>query len=1298
MLISIHDHTLKRVGFLSNDDSETPDFKDDNFHRYLAQGTSTFDFTVNKIKNGVVQDYVQLLNERAYFSFQYEGEDFLFDSVIVEEDDDKITFNCLSLNLEMRNEEVKALKNTVSHNIKWYFDQLGLINFSKISLGINQVENDTRVINYDSEDTKLARLISVIQNFDGEFEFVTKLKRDGTLDNITLNIYKKNDGGDVQGVGQNRNDVLLSFGENVTGVNRKVEKSQIFNSLYVTGKDGLNWKTSAWSVTNSEGQEEFYKRAGESYAKAPLSAQMFPSQLQSSSGDIFTNKNESTEYTTVNAMWGYALSQLKQYAYPLVTYEVTATSNLTVSSTGDSMPLHIGDTVRIQDKNFIDSDGNVGLFLSARVSELEISFTNPTSNKIMFSNYIKLKSEVSDDLTARMQEIINANTPYRPDITSTNGLQFKNGTGTTTLGAHIYFGSDDKETIADSYEWSKDGTVVANAQNITVDASGVANKAVYSFKATVAGKVVANQSVTITNVDDGTNGRSVTNVSQKWRLTTTTATPTQAWSDAGWLTTQPTTTATNKYLWSITRTTFNLAPLTQDVIEQKAVYGDKGDDGIAGKDGVGLKTTVITYAISTSGTTAPTTGWTSSVPSLVKGQYLWTKTVWTYTDNSTETGYSVTYISKDGNSGTDGIAGKDGVGIKTTTITYASHTNGTTAPTTGYTTTVPSVPAGQFLWTKTVWAYTDNTSETGYSVAMMGVKGDQGIPGPKGADGKTQYTHIAYANSADGVTNFSTSDSNRTYIGMYVDFNINDSTTPSDYSWTLVKGADGTQGTPGKPGTDGKTPYFHTAWSYSADGTDGFTTVYPNLNLLKGTRTPKSITGNNTVNQGALLYSFNNNSTLNNQGFSINDTVTLEFDWSATNPASGSFILQWQGMPWGFNVPTINLSSTNGSGHVIHTFNIRAVEIASTAVATGIGYRLNNIPTNTVITFSNTIIRKTKSSQPWMPSSTEVTTADWPRYIGQYTDFTQADSTNPSDYTWSLIRGNDGAAGQDGKNGTNGKDGDPGKIVSVTEPTTRFKGLTWKYSGTTDLTASDGTVIKPNTEYYFNGKNWIINFLSANNIDANSITAEKINGTDLEVTNGKFTDGVIETSWKNGTIAGSTNIENDHLIITRTDSSVNTTNSIGLDSTQGLIMVYTENSTGRTISVGTNFQGMFLTDSTGISASISPAGVKLSSDVNWTQIGNIGGRRAEWKRENNRVTMNIHGGNGDGFPVITSGGTLLGILPTNARPPSDISMPATAQGAGATAQISINSTGEVRCYRWGGDSVYFGAYISYYVE
>ncbi|NHI69015.1 phage tail protein [Lactococcus garvieae] len=507
MLISIHDQTLQRVAFLSNENPLTPDFKNDTFHPYLAQGAATFDFTVNKRKNGVLQDYMQHLNEHAYFSFQYEGEDFLFDSVIVEENDDEVTFNCLTLNLEMRNEEVKKLENSTSHNIQWYFDKMGLINFAQIKLGKNEVADYTRVINYDAEDTKLSRLISVIQNFDGEFEFVTTLKRDGSLDNITLNIYKKNDGADIQGVGQNRNDVILTFGENVTGVSRKTDKSQIFNGLYVTGKDGLDWKDKAWSVKNAEGVEEFYKRAGEEHAKAPLSAQMFPAQIQSETGDIWTVRSKETEYTSVEAMWGYALSELRKNAYPLVEYEVQATSSVTVSSMGDGTPLHIGDTVRIQDMNFMDSNGDVGLFLSARVSELEISFTNPTNNKITFSNYIKLKSEVSDDLLDRMQSIIDQNTPYRSEIMTTNGIQFKNGTGSTELSAHIFKGADAVETVADAYTWFRDGTPMAQTQAITVSAASVPEKAVYSYEAKKNGAVVGTASVTITNVNDGEPGK-----------------------------------------------------------------------------------------------------------------------------------------------------------------------------------------------------------------------------------------------------------------------------------------------------------------------------------------------------------------------------------------------------------------------------------------------------------------------------------------------------------------------------------------------------------------------------------------------------------------------------------------------------------------------------------------------------------------------------------------------------------------------------------------------------------------------
>ncbi|RNE29933.1 phage tail protein [Lacticaseibacillus paracasei] len=154
--------------------------------------------------------------------------------------------------------------------------------------------------------------------------------------------------------------------------------------------------------------------------------------------------------------------------------------------------------------------------------------------------------------------------------------------------------------------------------------------------------------------------------------------------------------------------------------------GDSGADGLPGKDGVGLATTTVTYQASTSGTTVPSGTWSTSVPSVSKGQYLWTRTVWMYTDKSSEVGYSVAYVAKDGNSGKDGIAGKDGVGIKSTVIEYAVSSSGVAKPSTGWSASIPDVAAGQYLWTRTTWSYTDGTIETGYSVAQAGKNGERG--------------------------------------------------------------------------------------------------------------------------------------------------------------------------------------------------------------------------------------------------------------------------------------------------------------------------------------------------------------------------------------------------------------------------------------------------------------------------------------------------------------------------------------------------------------------------------------------
>ena len=173
-------------------------------------------------------------------------------------------------------------------------------------------------------------------------------------------------------------------------------------------------------------------------------------------------------------------------------------------------------------------------------------------------------------------------------------------------------------------------------------------------------------------------------------------------------------------------------------------------DGDTGQDGVGISSTVITYQIGSSDTVAPTGTWTTGVPLLIKGQYLWTKTVWNYSDNTSETGYTVSYIANDGNSGEDGLPGKDGVGIVSTTVTYQIGNSGTTAPTGPWSSSVPTAVPGSYLWTKTVWGYSDNTSETGYSVSKYGERGNTGptLRGPQSwSDCAVGYAFQAGGNS-----------------------------------------------------------------------------------------------------------------------------------------------------------------------------------------------------------------------------------------------------------------------------------------------------------------------------------------------------------------------------------------------------------------------------------------------------------------------------------------------------------------------------------------------------------------------
>lgn len=165
--------------------------------------------------------------------------------------------------------------------------------------------------------------------------------------------------------------------------------------------------------------------------------------------------------------------------------------------------------------------------------------------------------------------------------------------------------------------------------------------------------------------------------------------------------------------------------------------------GANGSDGKGIKSTVVTYVASSSGTSIPASGWGPTIPSVSEGQYLWTKTTTTYTDNSTTDSYSV------GRMGTNGTNGSNGKGIVSTTITYQASTSGTTVPTGTWSASIPSVAAGQFLWTRTVTTYTEGDPTTSYSVGMMGEKGATGEAGADAITLKiTSSNGVIFKNSA----------------------------------------------------------------------------------------------------------------------------------------------------------------------------------------------------------------------------------------------------------------------------------------------------------------------------------------------------------------------------------------------------------------------------------------------------------------------------------------------------------------------------------------------------------------------
>lgn len=252
---------------------------------------------------------------------------------------------------------------------------------------------------------------------------------------------------------------------------------------------------------------------------------------------------------------------------------------------------------------------------------------------------------------------------------------------------------------------------------------------------------------------------------------------------------------------------------------------------------VSVKSTEITYQIGSSGVEPPEGQWVPNPPQTSPGQYLWTRKTTTYTNGSQTTEYSVSRNGDDGKDGEDGKpgpAGQDGRGVRSTSVTYQSSSSGTTIPTGVWSSSIPSVSAGKYLWTRTVIEYTDDTSSTLYSVSKMGGNGTDG----KGIKSITEY-YLASASSSGVTTSTSgwttkiqTITTSKKYLWNYEVIHYTDDTSTT--TSPCIIGVYGDKGATGN-GIQSITNYYLATASGSDVTTDtsGWTTTVQTISAAK---------------------------------------------------------------------------------------------------------------------------------------------------------------------------------------------------------------------------------------------------------------------------------------------------------------------------------------------------------------------------------------------------------------------------------------------------------------------------------
>lgn len=473
----------KVLAFLDNTVPNAMHYFDEILHTYLKGSSYTFEFTTMTAHDDAV-----FLVEGNKLSFKRKGKDYHLTIMSVEKGGDTTTVTAYGLCLELTNEYVGEYKATRAMSFVEYINAYGFE--QSFVIGKNEVSNKKISHEWTGTDTVLARLYSIANVFDAELEFVTELNDDYSLKNVVLNIYRAHSDS-VQGIGNDKRSTILRYPNDVYGITKTSDITELYTAIRPTGTNGLQLNSISGRTVKDSNGNVLYKVQGNNIL-APQSRDRFPSTLITNhSNDMYAVQIWSYETENVEALYGQALAELKKNCVPKVTYDVDA-----------YIDADIGDTFTIEDAEYSPT-----LYLEARITEQEICFTDTEKCKTIFDNFEEKQSQISSALISEMNKMIELKKVYEGSIVSSNGVLFKTDSDSTKLTALV---KDDGVDITSKYSiiWVKDDAQLSTSQTITVSASDFTDKAVYRFKAMSGEILKATAEVTVMRLQDGQNGTS----------------------------------------------------------------------------------------------------------------------------------------------------------------------------------------------------------------------------------------------------------------------------------------------------------------------------------------------------------------------------------------------------------------------------------------------------------------------------------------------------------------------------------------------------------------------------------------------------------------------------------------------------------------------------------------------------------------------------------------------------------------------------------------------------------------------